>query len=693
MTTSAHERRDLVLIVDDDAGQRTVGRAVLEAEGFEVTEAADGVEALESVAQRMPDIIVMDVEMPRMNGFLCCRRMREDPATRQVPIVMATGLDDDESVTRAYSEGATDFTNKPTNWAALPHRLRFALRAARDLRRVQQYADHNDALLRALPDRVMRLRPDGELIDSDWTSARELQPARQLETLEGIVGAAPMVAVQRMLRSAAESGELGTIEYQVAAEDFTRIKELRVTRCGTDDLLAVERDITEAREAQARIGRLAYFDPLTGLPNRQWLIDEMDRRIAATEYPFVLLLFGLDHFRLVNDLLGYDGGNDFLKTICARVASCLDTDGMQLSLARVSGDQLAVVVPALGSEDSVDRLVATITAVIAQPMKFASQELVVTASSASCRFPGDADTSVRLLQDAELALRDAKLAGRNTHRPFDADMRRKSSDQIDLVSRLRKALEADQLQLHFQPKIDLRTGRLTGFEALLRWHCARDGWIPPSRFIPLAEESGLIVPLTEWVLHAALRMARRWHQRTGHLVPVAVNISARQFALRDPAALIAQALQLTGSAAATLEVEITESAVMGDLSKAVAVLSQLRQLGVRSSIDDFGTGQSSLAYLKDLPVDTVKIDRGFIAGLGEASSPSNQICLAIVGLGHALGFEVVAEGVETAEQLEMLRAMGCDQAQGYLIARPMDAEQSLALLLQSPDQSPMLRAV
>ena len=679
-----------ILVVDDDEGQRRVARAVLEAEGFEVHEAADGIEALESIALSLPDIVVLDVEMPRMNGFDCCRELRSDARTRLLPIMMSTGLDDTESVTQAYAVGATDFTTKPTNWTALPHQLRFLLRAARNLRQVREYAEQNDALLRALPDRVMRMSVDGEILESVWTepSADPEAAAPPRQFISSLVGTKIAARALASLREASESGQLSTIEYEVAEDHAVRAKELRSVSCGAGELVVVERDVTEAREAQARLRQLAYIDSMTGLPNRTWLLDDLDRRSEASSQPFAMLFIDLDQFRLVNDLLGYDGGNEALTTIAERIAVRLaakssataDVDGYENVLVRLGGDRFAAICPQCDSPESLRAIAANISAAVAQPMLVTGQELVVTTSIGSCWYPDDGTNGIRLLQNAEMAAREAKSAGRNTHYEFTSSLRRRSAEHVDLVARLRRAIENDELQLHFQPKISLSNGRIKGFEALLRWHCARDGWVAPMRFIPVAEESGLIIPLTEWVLRSALRTAQFWHSHLQQIVPIAVNISARQFALREPAELIAQALRNSNMPARCLEIELTESAVMIDIAKTVEVLTDLRGLGIRSSIDDFGTGHSSLAYLRDLPVDAVKIDRSFVTGLDASDSASNHVCQTIVTLSRGLGFEVIAEGVETRQQQAILRAMGCDQAQGYLFARPMDVLHALNLM-------------
>jgi diguanylate cyclase (GGDEF)-like protein/PAS domain S-box-containing protein len=442
----------------------------------------------------------------------------------------------------------------------------------------------------------------------------------------------------------------------------------------------VGRDVTQAALAEQKVLELASFDSITGLPNRNMFLAELDHTLARCRRQgssFAACFIDLDRFKCINDSLGHDAGDELLKLMALRLRDALrETD----LVARLGGDEFVVLVEQAGSAADLTRVAQKMLAAIAEPVTLQGCSFLVTASIGIAQYPRDGDDAATLLRHADAAMYLAKDRGKNNLQYYTAELADESARQFALESELRLALVRDELTLHYQPKIDLADGRMSGVEALVRWQHPQRGMVPPDEFIGLAEERGLIVPLGRWVIQAACRQIRDWRRAGLAPVPVAVNLSARQFASDDLVGDLQQALRQHGVAPAELAVELTESALMADSERASAVLRQLAALGVHISIDDFGTGYSSLSYLKRFPAQTVKIDRSFIHGLPDDSDDA-AITQAVIAMAHSLGLTVVAEGVETDAQLAMLRRLGCDEAQGYLLGRPMPAAE-LSLRLQ-----------
>jgi diguanylate cyclase (GGDEF)-like protein len=428
-------------------------------------------------------------------------------------------------------------------------------------------------------------------------------------------------------------------------------------------------DITQTRQARDELARLANYDALTGLANRHRFSTELDRLSRSPEEaarPCSLLFIDLDNFKQINDTLGHTVGDQLLRRLGARLRTCV-TDGDLL--ARLGGDEFALLTWAHADAVAADALAARMLALIREPLQLEDAQVVVHASIGIAEAPRDGSDPRALLQCADLALYAAKAAGRATWRHFAPEMAAQALARARLQHELGQALQAEQFTLHFQPQMRLHDGEVLGFEALVRWQHSERGLVGPGEFIPVAEETGQIVPLGTWVLREACRQAARW---PAHL-RVAVNLSAVQFRSLSVIDLVDQALAESGLAPERLELEITESALIDDHEGAHDTLSALRTRGVRIAMDDFGTGYSSLAYLRRLPIDKLKIDGLFVRALG--SDPDAQaVVTAIISLARALRMETTAEGIESVEQLAMLKALGCDDVQGFLVARPMASE-------------------
>jgi diguanylate cyclase (GGDEF)-like protein/PAS domain S-box-containing protein len=447
-------------------------------------------------------------------------------------------------------------------------------------------------------------------------------------------------------------------------------------------------DVTERRAAGERIDWLSHFDPLTGLPNRMLLTDRATHDVHAAQAgrrSMALMVLGVDHFKAVNESFGHAVGDAVLKQFAQRLRSALrDQD----TVARVGGDEFVLVLPGETPEGAND-LALRLLHLLAPPFLAGRFEVTVTASIGVAMLPTDGQDFEALFKSAGLAMHRAKDLGRGRHRFFSADMFESAMEQARLVAALRMAIPLNQLELHYQPFVDLRTGRIDGMEALLRWSHPELGRVPPSRFIPVAEKSGLIVQIGTWVLRRACQDMRDWLSRGLAVPAVSVNFSPVQ--LRDSGLVhhIAATLREFEIEPHMLCVEVTEGALMEDVQHSEALLRSLKALGVTLSLDDFGTGYSSLSYLKLFPFDKVKIDQSFVRGLSEHAQDA-VIAKVIISMAHGLDLQVVAEGVETEQQCEFMRANQCDQMQGYLFSKPVPSRQMEHLLRTDHRLSPHL---
>jgi diguanylate cyclase (GGDEF)-like protein/PAS domain S-box-containing protein len=434
-------------------------------------------------------------------------------------------------------------------------------------------------------------------------------------------------------------------------------------------------DITERKASGEALAHQAIHDPLTGLPNRLLFVERLGRELTranARRERVAVLFLDLDRFKLVNDSLGHSAGDRLLVSVADRLSS---TMGPTDVVARFGGDEFVILCQNVSSEETAELMAERLAAVVAKPLALIEGEVFVTASIGIALSEGIGDTPETLLRNADAAMYHAKDLGRDRAELFDAPTHHRAVDNLRTGNALHRALERGELRVHYQPLLDLESMRLTGFEALIRWQHPERGLVAPNDFVPLAEETGLIVPLGMWALEESCRQAVRWHRasRDGTRISISVNLSPRQLA--EPALPndVARVLAQTGLHPDSLWLEITESTLMRDTESALSALNALRALGVHLSIDDFGSGYSSLAYLAQLPVEALKVDRSFVNGI-PARADSTAITTAIVSLARALNLVTVAEGIEQPEQLDALKAMGCDLGQGYLFGRPQTAE-------------------
>jgi diguanylate cyclase (GGDEF)-like protein/PAS domain S-box-containing protein len=475
------------------------------------------------------------------------------------------------------------------------------------------------------------------------------------------------------------------IDLRVAARPRERIVHMRAERIADGDGTRIEGsvlDITDRRRAEEQIRTLAYHDSLTGLPNRRFMNERLALALAPQQrQDFSLLFVDLDRFKLVNDTLGHSAGDELVREVANRLTRIVGGDP-NAAVARFGGDEFALFLPGLSEETEITAVVSDLIRAVSAPVVLQGQEMSITASVGVSRSPADGETIEAVLRSCDTALHRAKENGRNCFCLYDATMEEEANQRWRLENRLRRAVEAMAFEVHYQPRVRASDGSLVSFEALLRWEDADFGGYKPAEFIPIAEEIGLIVPLGVWVLRTVLQQLRLWRDERLPIACVSINVSGRQLT-RELADVVRDLLNETGVDPSHLEIEVTESAVIADAEAGIAALAELRKLGVRLSLDDFGTGYSSLSYLRTLPITGVKIDRSFATALGESGRDA-ELVASIVGMAKVLGLSVIAEGVETEEQAELLAEMGCDELQGFLFGGGVSSAEARRLLVERP---------
>lgn len=557
------------------------------------------------------------------------------------------------------------------------------------LRQAQEELQKNAESLR-LAGKVFENSTEGIIITD--TKAHILQVNRAFTTITGYSETEAIGQTPRLLRSDRHDAafyqtmwasliEFGYWQGEIwnrrknaeVYPEWLSIIAIRDEQGATINYLSVFADLTEKKLADAHAHRLAYYDSLTKLPNRLLLEERLKQALTTAQFNnwlVAVLYLDLDRFQAINDTLGHPFGDKLLQAVAGRlVVHVRDSD----TLARFSGDEFAMVLSDIGNQHNSALAAQKVFDILAEPFYLEGQEVFITPSIGIALYPTDADNKDDLIQRADTAMSHAKAQGGNNFHFYSADMNVTASQRLTMETQLRRALERDEFVLHYQPQVSLRSGRIIGMEALIRWQHPERGLVAPGEFIPLLEETGLIVSVGEWVLRTACAQNSAWLAAGLPPLRVAVNLSARQFRQSGLAAVVNQALQDAGLAPEHLELEITESIMIQDLQTTITTLHQLHELGIQISIDDFGTGYSSLSYLKRLPISKIKIDQSFIRDI--CTDPEDcAIANAVISLGHGLKMQVIAEGVETLEQLEHLRAQGCDEIQGYYFSRPLPAE-------------------
>ena len=691
-----------ILIVDDEQRNRKLLEALLQPEGYITRSASDGKEALASVAETPPDLILLDIMMPGMNGYEVATHLKSNPATASIPIIMVTAHIDRDSRLAGLAAGAEDFLTKPVDRAELWLRVRNLLRLkayadflenygailegqvderASDLQRFRAAMDATADAIMLVSRTSMRFVEVNNTVTAMFGYSREelfrMGPSRlnddELTHLEVLYDA--VIAGQHVNRFT---------ESELRRKDGSHLHvevHRHAHRSGADWIIVVVmRDITERKEAEKRLHRMAHFDALTGLPNRTLFFDTLARtleRASGNGWHVAVLNIDVDHFKNVNDTLGHAIGDELLSQFGDRLVQSVrirDTVGRQ------GGDEFAVILVLEDGQQGASVVAAKIHAARRPPFHLQGHEVTVTASIGIAIHPADTADAESLLKYADTAMYRAKQAGRDTSSFFTAQMNAEAMARLEMETALRNAVENGEFVLYYQPKVNLASGRIAGLEALIRWQRPGHGLVPPMDFLPLLEETGLIARVGGWVVATACRQIAAWAWLPVGPVAISVNVSGRQFIEGDLDGDIAGALLETGIAPDLLELELTEGSLMENTGRTIACMHGLKKLGVQISIDDFGTGYSSLAYLRRFPIDKLKIDIAFIREI--TRNPDDAaIALAIIRMAHSLKLEVIAEGVETEAQLAYLRRHHCDMIQGYYFSPPVPAADMERMLL------------
>jgi diguanylate cyclase (GGDEF)-like protein/PAS domain S-box-containing protein len=675
-----------ILVADDNPDQVTMISFLLGKAGYRVITAADGLEAFEAARRRRPLLVVSDVMMPRASGIELCELLRADPELHAVPVLLVSALRvDDLSAVEGFRAGADDYLEAPYDPMLLVAKVSRLAERARSEKKLRESEERFRLLVEGVKDyAIIMLDPSGRV--ASWNEGAERIKGYTAEEIVGqhcsrffpeedIEQGKP----ERELELAASEGRHEAQGWRVR-KDGTRfwadvvMTALRDKAGRLRGFSKVTRDVTERKLTEERLLHDALHDGLTGLPNRALFMDRLGQAVERAkrhrEFAFAVSFLDLDRFKLVNDSLGHLAGDCLLVEVGRRLKSCLRAGD---TVARLGGDEFTILLDDIKDAGDAVRMVERAQAQLGLPFDLDGHEVRVSASVGIALSALEYSRPEDILRDANTAMHGAKSSGKASYRVFDATMHKRALALLRLETDLRRASERGEYRLHYQPIVSLATGLLTGFEALVRWQHPGRGLLCPDAFLDLAEETGLIIQIDMWVLGEACRRIRAWHERfpSEPRLTMSVNLSARHFSTPNLVGHVEQALEESGLDAGCLKLEITESVLMSDADVVTRTLARLKELGVELQLDDFGTGYSSLSYLHRFPVSALKIDRAFVGRIGPGGANS-EIARAIVTMAHSLGMGVVAEGVETEEQLAELRAMGCEYAQGNFFSVPVD---------------------
>ncbi len=693
----------LVLVVDDDPLVQGAAELALQAAGFQVAQALNGSAAIQTFATTKPDLVLLDVLMPGMDGYATCAALRRLPSGQHTPIVFLTGCDDTESIHAAYEAGATDFVAKPFNGVLLGHRARYLLRASTAMKDIERSREHLAT--------AQHLAKVGS-----W----EWDPVAQRLTLSEVachIFGLPSSSFRGLLQHFLEqvSPSVGTtlagiltlpgiathpyhqdhrLTLRNGSERAVHIQARAVLAPTTGTIQTITgtvQDITERKRLEDHVHNLAYYDSLTGLPNRMLFRDRAQQALAhaARSNALAAILFlDIDRFKFINDTFGHTAGDLLLKQIAERLTEVTRTSdsiarpaGEEVSnaVARLGGDEFTILLTNLRQADHATVVARRILASLAAPFMLEDREVFVTGSIGIALHPSDGDTLEELLKNADTAMYQAKNEGRNNYQYYSRSMNAMAAERLTLENEIRHAFERQEFRLVYQPFVNAANGRVVGAEALVRWQHPTRGLLTPAHFLSAIEEIGLSRRLDQWVMETACRQITAWQRAGAPPMRIAVNLSNAQF--QDPALLseMTRLLQEGNVSPNLVELELTETIVMPNPEEAARLLRQLKALGVRLALDDFGTGTSSISHLRTLPFDTVKIDRSFIVDIARNSEDA-AIAEAMIAMAHIRRMHVLAEGIETADQLRLLQKLGCDELQGYLLSKPVLADAMPPLL-------------
>ncbi len=701
LVSDAVDRADTILVVDDDPMIRLMATRALAEAGYDVVSAESAEAGIALFDETTPDLVLMDIMLPGINGFDACARLRQLPAGEHLPIIVMTGLEDRESVVSAFQSGATDFITKPIVWALLPFRVRYALRASAALR-----ISMRSQMLLASAQRVAsmgswewRVRRDTLACSDELHRIHGTDPhgaVAGFSALIQIVHAEDREAIEILLQRAGRDGQPYNVEFRIVRPDGEvrhLFEQTDIERDAVGEVLTVRgirQDITERIDSARRIHSLAYYDALTGLANSTLFRERMSHWIAHTRRQGMrcaLVMLELDRFTQITGTLGSRIGDEVLKEVGKRLAHCLRIGESTASgdnaredlLARLNGAEFIIGLIGIGSPRDALSVSRRMSDAVSRPITVGEHVITVTTALGLSITPDDGLEVDTLMQNAETALRRAQEAGGWQAFLYSQEMSEAVTRRHHVESDLRRALAHEGFVVYYQAKIDARDNRIVGAEALLRLNHPERGIEAPGTFIAIAEDSGLIVPIFDWVVRTVCAQQAAWRDAGHAIVPVSVNLDGKSLQSEGLHERIGGAIARAGIDARMIELEVTESCLMKDVGASARTLGQLRDMGIRIAIDDFGTGYSSLTHLKRFPIDILKIDRAFIKDLPDDADDA-ALTSAIIAMGKILRLELIAEGVETAAQAEFLVNQGCHLHQGFLFSRPVPADKFIQLM-------------
>lgn len=617
--------QNTILIIDDTASYRRILRRIVENIGYPVVEAADGHTALEIIQACQPMLILLDVKMPGIDGFETCRRLKANPETETIPVIFMTSLTEMSHKLRGLKVGGIDYITKPFQAEEVLYRIQIHLK------------------LRQMSEELIAQNQQLQIEIKAKTEAQEAL-LKLNQNLEALVD-------ERTQKLTAALNELQNKEKEFAY--------------------------------------MAYYDSLTNLPNRYWFLYQFEKLIQSYQHrpsppPYAVLFIDLDRFKVINNSLGHTIGDELLKATAKRLKKFLPPN---TTLARLGGDEFIVLLESFEHDEWVLSLTQAIITELKKPFKISFYELQISASVGVVFSHSDYEDAITMLRDADVALYRAKSLGKCTFVVLDEILRNQSLERLHLETDLRDAIHKNQLTLHYQPIIDLQQLQLAGFEALVRWHHPSNGLIPPDLFIPIAEETGLINSINEYVLTAACKQLEIWHEDYDkpHLLFVNVNLSLSSLFQNTITEKIDLFLSQNLFPKSCLKIEITESGLSEDYLNILEMLQEINARGIHLCIDDFGTGHSSLSRLHSMPISTLKIDKSFIDKV-HLDDEGLTFVQTIIALAKGLNINTVAEGVESEEQLALLKELGCDYAQGYYFNKPLDVDTATHLIRTELDK-------
>ncbi|MFP5408831.1 MAG: EAL domain-containing protein [Gammaproteobacteria bacterium] len=715
-----------ILVVDDNPGKRLALVSVLESLNQNCVTAASGVDALRCLLEQEFAVILLDVQMPDMDGFETARLIRSRQRSERTPIIFITAYVRGEmDMLEGYSLGAVDFIFTPIVPEILRAKVSVFVELSQQIQAIKQHEEHLERLVQS---RTAALTAEIAERKQAEVSIRKLSSAMEkvadsifITDADGVieyVNSAFVIVTgyerdeaigqsPRIMKSGSHDEKFyaqiweallrGEVYRNVIVNrrkdgrlyhEAVTITPLTDTHGTVTHFISSGKDMSESIQAQERLHHLAHHDALTGLPNRVLFVERLKHALQRANHrkrAVAVMFLDMDRFKMVNDTLGHEAGDRLLQAMAARLLACVREGD---TIARFGGDEFAGLLNDVASPEDVAPIVGKFLEALAPPFVIDGHELFVGGSIGVSLYPDDGTDPQTLMKNADTAMYSAKQRGGNSSEFYYAGMNENALARLGLETGLRHALDRQEFSVHYQPQIDLKTGEVAGFEALLRWDRPDGGPVSPKVFIPILEETGLIVAVGEWMLRTACEQHRAW--RAAGLPPLrmAVNISSRQFEGGDLTETLRRVLQDAAMPAEFLELEITESILMKNAARDMEALQTLNALGMRFAIDDFGTGYSSLTYLKRFPIDILKIDKAFVRDITDNGDDA-AIVRAIITMAQSLGIQALAEGVETREQVEFLRHQGCDLVQGYYFSPPLSASEAERFLVEKrPAASP-----